>query len=139
MSWTADKNGFTSGTEFRTVASNIDKQNVASQLDDPSSLHRFYKSLLTVRNSLPSIARGSYVAPFVSGQVMGYQRQLGTERVLVVINYGTAAGSATVTGLPAGATLKSQLGVVPDALVDGTGQVALAPTAQSVAVYLVQP
>ena len=121
------------------MASNIATQNVASQVGVAGSLHSFYKSLLTLRNNLPSIARGTYVAPFVSGQVMGYQRQLGTERVLVVINYGTTTGSATVTGLPGGATLKSQLGVVPDASVDGSGQSTLTPTAQSVSVYLVQP
>ena len=139
MSWTADKNGFTSGTEFRSVASNIATQNVASQVGVAGSLHSFYKSLLKVRNDLPSIARGSYVAPFVSGQIMGYQRQLGTERVLVVINYGTAADNVTVTGLPANAALKSQFGSVADAAVDASGQAALSPAAQSVSVYLVSP
>lgn len=139
MSWTADKNGFTSGTEFRAVASNIATQNAASQVGVAGSLHSFYKSLLTVRNTLPSIARGSYVAPFVSGKVMGYQRQLGTERTLVVINYDTATGSATVSGLPANATLKSQLGSAPDVAVDSTGKATLSPAAQSVAVYLVVP
>jgi len=139
MSWTADKTGFTSGTEFRAVASNIATQNVASQVGVAGSLHSFYKSLLALRNSLPSIARGNYTAPFVSGQIMGYQRQLGTERTLVVINYGTAAGNVTVTGLPANATLKSQFGSGPDAATNGSGQATLSPTAQSVSVYLVTP
>lgn len=139
MSWTADKNGFTGGTEFRSLASNIATQNVASQVGVAGSLHSFYKALLTVRNTLPSIARGSYTSPFVSGKVMGYQRQLGAERTLVVINYDTSAGSSTVTGLPANATLKSQLGSAPDVSVDASGQAVLSPAAQSVSVYLVQP
>ncbi|MBC7917591.1 MAG: alpha-amylase, partial [Rhodoferax sp.] len=55
MSWTADKTGFTSGTAFRALASNIATQNVASQVGVADSLHSFYKALLKVRNDLPSI------------------------------------------------------------------------------------
>ena len=108
MSWTARSNdGFTRGNvaPFRAPASNAPTQNVASaQLDSGSLLH-FYKDMLKLRNTLPSIAQGSYDSPFVQGNVMGYQRRFQhkqrKEHVLVLINYGNVAATVDPTNLPA--------------------------------------
>jgi glycosidase len=98
MSWTADPKGggFTTGAPFRPVAPNVATQNANAQLRDPTSLFSFYQSLLKLRNTLPSIAQGSYEAPWVHGKVYGFQRTLGRETSLVLINYGTRAAKATV-------------------------------------------
>jgi alpha-amylase len=66
---------------------------VAAQLADPKSLLSFYKSMLALRNTLPSLASGSYDAPQVQGRVMAYRRTLGAETTLVVTNYGKKSAS----------------------------------------------
>jgi hypothetical protein len=94
--------------------------------------------VLSVRNSLPSISRGTYLAPFVQNQVMGFQRRLGEEVTLVVINYGTAPAEVSVESLPAQALLAPRMGNSPSSTTDKVGIAKLNVTAQSVNVYLVQ-
>jgi glycosidase len=135
MNWTADKTGFTGGTPFRFLSSNIAIQNASTQVGVAGSLHAFYKDMLRLRNTLPSIARGSYLSPWVSGQVMGYQRKLDTETTLVLINYGNAANAVAVNSLPANATLLPRFGSTTNVPVGNTGQANITVPAQSVAVY----
>jgi glycosidase len=108
MSWTATNigvDGFTTGTPYRALSANVANQNVAAEDADPSSLLNFYRAMLTLRNTRPSIRDGSYVQPQVGGSVLSYQRQIAGETTLAVINYGTASASVDITGLPASATL----------------------------------
>lgn len=145
MSWTASPTGFSSGTPFRNSATNAATENVQAQAGVPGSLHSHYKALLAVRNSLPSIARGSYEAPFVSGQVMGFQRHWGSEKTLVLFNYGNNTQAVNVTGLSAGAALIPRLqtevgsstGTTLTVSSNGNANVPL--PALSVAVYQMQP
>jgi hypothetical protein len=43
----------------------------------------------------------------VSGNVYSFQRHLGTQHALVVLNYGTGGSMTTLTGLPANALLSA--------------------------------
>jgi glycosidase len=108
MSWRADplRGGFTRGTPFRPVSPNVATHNVEMQRRDPTSLHHFYKAMIGLRNARPSIARGDYDGAFAQGSVAGWQRRLGREATIVVINYGTAGAEAQIPGLPAGARLQ---------------------------------
>ncbi|MFZ5548214.1 MAG: alpha-amylase family glycosyl hydrolase [Pseudomonadota bacterium] len=104
MSWSAAPGtaGFTTGRPFRPVAPNHTTHNATAQVNDPASLHGFYKSMLALRNSRPSIARGSFEHSFTAGAdglVLGFQRRLGQERSLVLINYGRQAAAVNVPGL----------------------------------------
>ena len=139
MSWTADDKtaGFTTGAPFRALSRNVTTHNVAAQQADPQSILNFYKAMLKLRNSLPSIARGSYEHPFVDGLVMGYQRKLGAEHTVVVINYGTQAASTRVAALPAAARLRSAYPAGLQADADANGQAMLSLPPQSVQVYTV--
>jgi glycosidase len=142
MSWSADaaRAGFTTGTPYRALAANVATQNAVAAMADPNSLLAFYKAMLALRNGLPSIAQGSYEQPFVSGAVMGYQRLFGSERTLVLINYGPTDATVGVSGLNAGAVLQS---VYPPGAADlqaaasGVAQVAIA--SQAVKVFKVLP
>ncbi|MED5621667.1 alpha-amylase family glycosyl hydrolase [Ideonella sp. BN130291] len=141
MSWTGDTTtaGFTSGRPFRALSANVATNNAAAQQTDANSILSFYKAMLRLRNTLPSIARGSYEHAFVAGQAMGYQRALGTERTLVLLNYATAPATVRVGQLPAGAALVPAYpkgGQAGKADIGGTA--ALALPAQSVQVYLVR-
>lgn len=139
MSWTADKAGFSSGAAFRNLSANVASQNAAAQVGATDSLHGFYKQMLGLRNSLPSIARGSYLSPFVAGNVMGYQRRLGNETSLVLINYGNAGANLSVVSLPPGGTLAPRHGAAGNVAISAAGQAAVSLPAQSVQVYTVQP
>ena len=141
LSWTADANtaGFTSGRPFRPVSPNAASHNVAQQRSDPNSLLSFYKAMLTLRNTRASIAQGSYQHAAVSGQVMSYQRTLGDETTLVVINYGTTPAQASVGQLPPGARLSPLYpSITPPGVSDAKGQASLAMAGQSLAAYAVR-
>jgi glycosidase len=107
MSWAPDNSraGFTSGRPFRPVAPNVATNNVQTQTADPQSILNFYKAMLKLRNTLPSIARGSFDASVADGQVVSWQRRLGDETVVVLINYGLESAEADLQALPARARL----------------------------------
>lgn len=95
--------------------------------------------MLALRNTLPPIASGNYVAPFVNGQVMGFQRQLGSERVLLLINYGASSTNVPVQDLPANSKLVARLGSQSSTPAGSTGRATLPIATQSVEVCLLQP
>ncbi len=142
MSWTADaKNaGFSVAKPFRALSSNNATQNVANELNNPASMLTFYKNMLRLRNTLPSIAQGNYEAPFVAGNVMGFQRVLGAERTLVLINYGVAPQNVNLSALPANISMSK---VFPNdgtkLSIDATGAAQVAIAAQSVLVFANKP
>ncbi len=108
MSWSATPSaGFTKGTPFRPIAPNVATFNAATEANNPASLHAFYKAMLGLRNSRPSIAQGSFENSFADGLVLGFQRRLGNERSLVLINYDTRAAMVRVPGLAVGERLRS--------------------------------
>jgi glycosidase len=99
MSWTA-QGGFTTGaTPFRPHAPNMATHNARAQRADPNSIFNFYKAMIGLRNSRPSIARGAFEHGFADGLVLGFQRVEGSERTLVLINYGDQPKRVRVGGL----------------------------------------
>lgn len=140
MSWTADARtaGFTTGSPFRAMSSNAGTHNVAAQQADANSIYHFYKSLLALRNTYPSLARGRYDAIAVVGSTLLLQRSLDAERTLVAINYGNSAAAAEASGLPPAAVLSALYPAgATAATADGQGQVQLPLAAQSVQVFRV--
>ena len=142
MSWTADpvRGGYTSGTPYRALAANVATHNVAVQAADPQSILNFYKAMLKLRNTQASIARGGYAAAAVSGQTASWQRRLGDETTVVLINYGRSPVDTNLQALPAQRTLQplwpadaTRLRVGPD----GSARSTVPP--QSVQVFRVQP
>ena len=128
MSWTGDpaRAGFTTGTPFRPVAPNVAAFNAQAQSRDPGSILAFYKAMIGLRNTFPSIARGRFEHGFADGLVLGYQRALGAERTLVLLNYGTEPATAWVRELPARSRLQA---VYPaaDGSASGRAGTAVAP------------
>jgi hypothetical protein len=137
MSWRPDAAGagFTSGNPFRPVAPNVLTHNAQTQAQlqaqDPRSILSFYKAMLALRNTRPSIARGSFEHSFADGLVLGFQRQLERERTVVLINYGAGLASVRVPDLPPGQALRSAYpaGGALSARVgrDGSATIHLAP------------
>jgi glycosidase len=147
MSWTADRKtgGFTSGglttsKPFRPISPNVALQNAASQIDDPTSLLAYYKTMIALRNTRPSIAQGNYEGVVVSDDAIAFQRKLGEETTLVVINYGAGRTQVKVDGLPANASLQPAYPAGSKALAaDANGKSGISIGAQSVMVFAVMP
>ncbi len=138
MSWAGDaaRAGFTTGTPFRALAANVTTHNVAAQAADPDSLLAHYKALIALRKTVPALAQGTYDNATANGGVLSFRRTLGGQRAVVVINYGSAAATAFVSGLPASATLvRAYPAGGVDVSVDGTGSAGIALGAQAVAVF----
>ena len=143
MSWTADAHGagFTTNAKpFRPIAPNVAHNNVAAQLADPKSLLSFYKSMLALRNGLPSLTSGSYDTPVVQGRVMAYRRTLGAETTLVVINYDTKASTLALNDWqPQAAFVTAYPAKAKPVAANARGVLQLSLPAQSVQVYRLQP
>jgi alpha-amylase len=139
MSWSAGPGaGFTtSATPFRPISPNAATHNVQAAQADPGSLLHFYKALIGLRNELPSIARGSYERATVSGQALSFQRRLGREHSVVLVNYGTAPAEIRVRGLGAGRTLATAYPAEGASLeADAGGAATLTLPPQSVRVFV---
>jgi alpha-amylase len=141
MPWRADivRGGFTTGVPFRPISPNVARQNVASQMADANSIFHFYKAMLKIRNTHPSIARGSYVAPFVDGSVMGYQRKFAAaetnEHAIVLINFGGESASVTIGALSPSATFQvAYPSKTTPVTTNGNGALTVRVPAQSVMV-----
>lgn len=138
LSWTsnAGNGGFTSGTPFRSLSSNVATHNIAAAIADPASIYHHYKALLALRNSHAALSKGNYQFSAVQGKVLSFQRSSGSDRILVVLNYDGAAAAVTISNLPANATLTP---LFPAGLAatsaNGSGQAALTPAGQSVSIY----
>lgn len=143
MSWTPANegpDGFTTSLEpFRHLSLNRSRHNAESQQQDPGSLFNFYRSLIALRRALPSLALGRYEADQVNGQAWSFQRVLGRERSLVVINYGDRPAQLRVAGLPAGASGRAAYPQKAAALkVDAAGQARVTLPPLSLRVYRIE-
>jgi alpha-glucosidase len=63
----------------------------ASQIGDPASMHSLYRQLLALRHERPVLRRGSIEFAPVDGDVIRYERRLGDQRVVVLVNVGDRA------------------------------------------------
>lgn len=101
-SWTGDAQtaGFTTGKPYRALAGNVATQHAQAQTNTPHGLYAFYKAMLRLRNSRPSLSEGTYEQAMAQGQVLSYVRRSGSELTWVAINYSTQSADLDVpTGL----------------------------------------
>ncbi len=137
LSWKADATnaGFSSAKPYRPVAPNVLTQNIAAQINDPNSLRAFYKTMIGLRNAHPSLAIGNYEHALVQGSVFGFQRSNGSERTLVLINYGNQSSSAAASKLKPNAQLASLFPANARAMMtDASGSISVTVPAQSLVV-----
>lgn len=138
MSWTnhSSNAGFTSGTPFRALSANVTSNNVLTQKADSNSLYHFYKALISLRNQRNSLKAGNYSNIIVSGNILSFQRQSGTEKTLVALNYGNTSGDLNLSGLTANSTANALYPTTANALsIDGSGQAKLTLSAQQIMLF----
>jgi len=88
MHWSAEsKAGFTSGTPWLFPKPDYAEKNVQYQLQDSSSLLRFYMNLLRIRSQSEGLQSGQfYPVACSSAAVLSYARVSQNEQVLVILN-----------------------------------------------------
>ena len=89
MQWDGSPSGgFTTGTPWLPVIDPAER-NVADQSADPASLFSLYRRLIAARHEVPALGRGTHRSHFgVAPDVLAWIRELGGERVLVLLNVG---------------------------------------------------
>jgi glycosidase len=138
MSWTraGDRPGFSTATPFRAPSPNVAVANVQTQRADPDSLFSFYRALLDLRRTRPSLRWGTYSHVDVQGTTLGFVRRSGGEETIVAINTGRDAGTVRIEGLAPGGSYDALWPStwLPLQLDDnGSQQIVLRP--QSIAVF----
>lgn len=131
MQWTAaPKAGFTTGKPWLPVNANATTRNAETEAQDPTSLYRWYRSLLDLRHTNSALREGAYV-PLQSGnpKVLAYARidQAG-HGALIVLNMSDAPQQAHISGWAGIApTAAHTLLASPDVPVPSLSDPALAP------------
>lgn len=101
MQWDNSPNaGFTSGEPWLPLADDYETRNVASQAADPHSTLNFYKQLIQLRRTQPTLHHGSIAfLDDLPDELLGYLREVDGERLLVLINFGKQSCSVDISSL----------------------------------------
>ncbi|MDT8862617.1 alpha-glucosidase [Alkalihalobacillus sp. MEB130] len=88
MQWSEKENaGFTTGTPWLKVNPNFRDINVENAIKDEHSIYHFYKSLITLRKSNPTLIYGEYKLILKSDKsIYAYTRTWGNEVFVIVTN-----------------------------------------------------
>jgi alpha-glucosidase len=96
MQWDASANaGFSSATPWLPVNSDYRVRNVALQDKDPASLLSWYRSLISLRRSMPALREGSIAFLDFDPDILAFERKAPTsngrteEMIVVVLNFAS--------------------------------------------------
>lgn len=96
MQWAnAPGAGFTAGTAWLGIAPDAQSRTVERQRAEPNSVLNFYRALLRIRRSCAVLRDGAYLALPSDRYVFAFQRSLGRESVLVILNTAPEARPAS--------------------------------------------
>ena len=134
MSW-SKTGGFTTGTPFRSPASNVTTFNVADQQADSASLWHFYRELIAARKGLPALRHGN-LELLRSDSVLAYTRTYQGQSVLVVLNYGNQATSVSLS-LGKNQAMLSPVGQFASSslMTDSSGNAQISLAGQGIQIY----
>jgi alpha-glucosidase len=82
--------GFTSGEPWLPIG-DASRTNVAAQREDPGSMFSFYRRLIRVRRASNALRIGAYRSLRAPRGIYAYERTTGGERVVVALNFRSAA------------------------------------------------
>lgn len=118
MQWSTEENaGFSTAEPWLVVNPNYEEINVATQLKQPNSILSYYKQLIQLRKNRAVFVTGHYHDYLLDDpKVYVYERFLGTERMLVVVNL---TKDAAEIDLPAAISGQSWTLVIDNHSVEG--------------------
>jgi glycosidase len=102
MQWSAEKNaGFSEAEQtWLPVAPDFAERNAAAEVDDPSSYYSFYRKLIGLRRTMPSLCHGSFVVLEVGHpDVLCFVRTAEGEHTVALINFSDRPVSC-IPGVP---------------------------------------
>jgi alpha-glucosidase len=88
--------GFTTGCPWLPVAPQALTVNVAAQRADPSSMLNLYRRLIELRRAELALSLGAYKPGHTTDDIMVYSRELGTTRLLIVLNFSHQPQTVTL-------------------------------------------
>ena len=99
MQWSAQPGaGFTTGTPWIGINQNHTQINYAAQQADPHSVLSFYKRLIALRAGSETLLTGAFSPLYARGKVMAYERVLGEERLVTILNFSSRPASVHFSG-----------------------------------------
>jgi alpha-glucosidase len=109
MQWNSEKNaGFTTGDPWLPVPPSYTTHNVATELEDSSSVLQAYRQILSLRRTNPALLEGAYVPLNVNDpNVLSYLRRYKDQAVLVVLNMSGKTQDVSFDLTPQGFQAKS--------------------------------
>jgi alpha-glucosidase len=97
LPWSAGENGgFTDGEPWLPIESGLPDLNVATQLQDPTSLLSFYRALLRLRRAELALSAGEVATVEASDAALAYERIHNGRRLLVALNFRNEATTIQV-------------------------------------------
>jgi alpha-glucosidase len=90
MQWDeSEKAGFTVGQPWLPLSPDHAKRNVAALTRDSDSILSLYRRLIHLRRQRAALSVGAYRALPATGDILGYWRGEGAERLLIILNFGS--------------------------------------------------
>jgi alpha-glucosidase len=83
--------GFSNASPWLPLHADWPARNVAALRADGDSIWSLHRDLLALRRAHPALALGSWLPVACAGDVLTYERRLGDERLLVVLNLSAEA------------------------------------------------
>ena len=106
MQWDASVNaGFTTGHPWLRLGDDWATRNVAALEDDPQSMLTLYRRLMALRRQCGALASGAHEAIVARDHVFAFARSDGSERVVIVVNFGAEPVAAPAIILPTNAVV----------------------------------
>ena len=123
--------GFSTTRPWLPLADNWTGQNVASLDLQPFSILSLYKRLLALRRRYEALRIGRYETLTCRGDVFGFARSVGQEKLIVLLNFGherrtVSLGSERATALLSTVRDRSGERVAPELALDPNEAVILA-------------
>jgi hypothetical protein len=99
MQWTNGSHaGFSSTTPWQNIGSNFSANNVSTMDENPNSILRHYKKLISIRNAHEALRRGqTLLLENTSDEVFSFARIHEDDAILVISNTGTAEMNPSLT------------------------------------------
>ena len=89
MQWDASPNaGFTTGRPWLPLEPAYQTRNVEALAADPKSMLTLVRRLIALRRERPVLRQGGYHRIEAEGDVLAFERTLGEEHLLVLLNFG---------------------------------------------------
>ena len=99
MPWSSEANaGFTDGRPWLPLNADANVLNVAAQEVDPHSMLSLYRALIALRSGVEALVSGELKLLPTAEPVLAYERNLGGQRLTVVLNMSDQAQLVVLQG-----------------------------------------